>query len=386
MLHQELKQYVKLIKHKKSTLNDYKAVESLLKNIQVIDVFELFQDLLNEGENIESILTYVDPFIHAIDQHLKAKELELPKTGILSYLDLENQALTRRLHSLQDYFKVHASSAQLDIQFLITQLKELELFSVHYSKIQTLLFPSLEKVDDRFLGLKLLWGMQDACKNALKASLNALETKPFDFKFFSFSLGNYFFKAFGLIQKENRFLLQAALQYLSTDSLDELSQEMFEYPFVFIETPIKPNDVKKKSIDYSGYFNTHTGELNYEQLELIFNALPIDITLIDEFNKVRYFNNTQNRIFPRSSVVIGRNVRNCHPASSVEVVDKIINAMRSNEKNEAQFWIQMKGHFILIKYIALRNNNQEYKGCLEVTQLVEQIRALQGERRLLEWD
>ena len=161
---------------------------------------------------------------------------------------------------------------------------------------------------------------------------------------------------------------------------------MFEYPFVFIDTPIKPNYIKKKSIDFSGYFNTHTGELNYEQLELIFNALPIDITLIDEFNKVLYFNNTKDRIFPRSAAVIGRDVRNCHPASSVEVVDKIINAMRSNEKNEAQFWIQMKGHFILIKYIALRNNNQEYKGCLEVTQLVEQIRALQGERRLLEWD
>jgi DUF438 domain-containing protein len=84
--------------------------------------------------------------------------------------------------------------------------------------------------------------------------------------------------------------------------------------------------------------------------------------------------------------VIGRDVRNCHPSSSVDVVNKIIEALRHNEKDQAEFWIQMKGHFIYIKYIALRNTKGEYKGCLEVTQMVEKIRALEGERRLLEWD
>ncbi len=380
-----IKDYILLIKEKKSTLSDYKKIENQLKNIQIIDVFETFNSLLKEGETVESVINFVDPFVHAIDQHLRGKELDLPSDGILHYLDLENKALTEKLNLLQDYFKVNASKT-LDIDYLKKELKQLEMFSVHYTKTQNLLFPSLEKVNSHFEGLKILWTMQDACRNALKASINALNTKPFDFKLFSFALGSYFFKAFGLIQKENRFLLQASLQYLSKETLDDLTQQIFEYPFIFIDKPKQPKVETKPFIDLGGYIKTDTGELNFEQLELLLNALPLDITLIDEDNKVRYFNKAVDRVFPRSPAVIGRDVRNCHPSSSVDVVNKIIEALRSGEKDQAQFWIQMKGHFVYIKYIALRNERHEYKGCLEVTQLVEDIRALQGERRLLEWD
>ncbi len=380
-----VKDYILLIKDKKSTLNDYKDVEEQLKNIQVVEIFEIFNSLLKEGESIESILTFVDPFIHAVDHHLKAKELDLPQEGILHYLDAENKALELKLHNLQDYFKIH-STLDCDHDYVKKELRELEIFSVHYTKTQNLLFPSLEKVNSNFEGLRILWSMQDACRNALKATVNALDTKPFDFQLFSFALGSYFFKAFGLIQKENRFLLQASLQYLTKETLDDLTQQMFEYPFIFIEKPRQPKIDKKVDLDFGGFIKTDTGELNFEQLELVLNALPLDITLIDENNKVRYFNKAVDRVFPRSPAVIGRDVRNCHPASSVDVVDRIIEALRSGKEDQAQFWIQMKGHFIYIKYIALRNSCNEYKGCLEVTQLVEDIRALQGERRLLEWD
>lgn len=380
-----LKDYVSLLKNRKATLDDYKKIEETLKTTNILDVFTLFKSLLDQGEIIEDILSYVDPFIHAIDQHLRVKESLLPTTGILSYLDLENKALEKKLNLLQDYFKENASKT-LDLNYLKEELKQLDAFSLHYTKTQNLLFPSLEKVNDNFEGLRILWSMQDACKNALKATRNALDVKPFDFKLFSFALGSYFFKAFGLIQKENRFLLQASLQYLSAETLDDLTQQMFEYPFIFIDRPQQPQIKEKSFLDLGGYIKTDTGELNFEQLELLLNALPLDITLIDEDNKVRYFNKATDRVFPRSSAVIGRDVRNCHPSSSVDVVNKIIEALRHNEKDQAEFWIQMKGHFIYIKYIALRNTKGEYKGCLEVTQMVEKIRALEGERRLLEWD
>lgn len=380
-----LKDYVSLLKNRKATLDDYKKIEETLKTTNILDVFTLFKSLLDQGESIEDILSYVDPFIHAIDQHLRVKESLLPTTGILSYLDLENKALEKKLNLLQDYFKENASKT-LDLNYLKEELKQLEAFSLHYTKTQNLLFPSLEKVNDNFEGLRILWSMQDACKNALKATRNALDVKPFDFKLFSFALGSYFFKAFGLIQKENRFLLQASLQYLSAETLDDLTQQMFEYPFIFIDRPQQTQIKEKSFLDLGGYIKTDTGELNFEQLELLLNALPLDITLIDEDNKVRYFNKATDRVFPRSSAVIGRDVRNCHPSSSVDVVNKIIEALRHNEKDQAEFWIQMKGHFIYIKYIALRNTKGEYKGCLEVTQMVEKIRALEGERRLLEWD
>lgn len=385
IMENQLKPYIKLLKDKKATFQDYKDIEKFLKNIQIIDVFDLFNSLLHQGENVESILNYVDPFINVIDSHLKDKELELPETGILSTFDQENKALIVKLNLIQDYFKENAIE-KMDHAFIKQKLKELEPFNMHYTKTQNLLFPSLEKIDSRFEGLRILWGMQDACRRALSATLTALDATPFDSKIFSFSLGDYFFKAFGLIQKENRFLLQASLQFLTKETLENLEYQMFDYPFIFIEEPTKPTFKETQSIDFSGFIKTETGELNFEQLDSLLNSLPLDITFIDEYNKVRFFNKTNDRLFPRSSAIIGRDVRNCHPASSVHVVNQIIEAFRSQKEDEAKFWIKMKNHFVFIRYIAIRNKNAEYKGCLEVTQLVEDIRALEGERRLLEWD
>ena len=118
---------------------------------------------------------------------------------------------------------------------------------------------------------------------------------------------------------------------------------------------------------------------------LFVNALPVDCTLIDEHNKVRYFTRPKDRIFPRSPAIIGRDVQNCHPADSVEVVNKIIDAFRNNERDVATFWIDMRGNKLLIQYFALRDMQGAYKGTLEVSQDITDIRKLEGQRRLLQW-
>ena len=116
------------------------------------------------------------------------------------------------------------------------------------------------------------------------------------------------------------------------------------------------------------------------------NSLPVDITFVDENDKVRYFSNPSDRFFPRSKAIIGRLVENCHPPESVHIVKKIVNAFRTGEKNNAKFWIHIKDKFVLIQYFALRDNNGNYKGVIEASQEVTDIRNLKGERRLLEWD
>ncbi len=50
----------------------------------------------------------------------------------------------------------------------------------------------------------------------------------------------------------------------------------------------------------------------------------------------------------------------------------------------AEFWIQMQGKFIYIRYFAIRDEKGEYQGTLEVTQDVSHIRTLEGERRLMD--
>ena len=134
------------------------------------------------------------------------------------------------------------------------------------------------------------------------------------------------------------------------------------------------------------FFTSETGHLSFDQLKLMMNALPVDLTLIDEEDKVCYFNTTSDRLFPRSAAVIGRNVRNCHPAESVHVVNEILSAFKNNTRQEATFWIHMKDKFILIKYVALRDEKQHYQGCLEITQEISEIQALSGNKRLLDWN
>jgi DUF438 domain-containing protein len=126
--------------------------------------------------------------------------------------------------------------------------------------------------------------------------------------------------------------------------------------------------------------------MNPTQLNLVLNALPIDLTLIDQNDKVVYFNTTKDRLFPRSAAVIGRDVRNCHPAESVHVVNEILSAFKNKTRQEAQFHIHMRDKFIMIRYLALWDEKDIYQGCLEVTQEISEIQALKGDRRLLDWD
>ena len=129
-----------------------------------------------------------------------------------------------------------------------------------------------------------------------------------------------------------------------------------------------------------------TGHLTHWELNTILKALPVDITFVDENDRVRYYSDTPERIFPRSPGVIGRKVQNCHPPKSVDVVERILKSFRSGEKDVAEFWLELRGKFIHIRYFALRDGSGAYKGTLEVSQDATGIRALSGQRRLLDWD
>jgi DUF438 domain-containing protein len=144
--------------------------------------------------------------------------------------------------------------------------------------------------------------------------------------------------------------------------------------------------LNKTSYNFNGKINLGTGFLTPEQLIMLLNNLPVDITFIDENDEVQYFSGGKHRIFPRSNAIIGRKVQNCHPPESVHIVNEIINAFRNSLKDHADFWIQIRDRFIYIRYFALRNEQGEYKGTMEVSQDVTGIRSLKGECRLLNWN
>lgn len=128
-----------------------------------------------------------------------------------------------------------------------------------------------------------------------------------------------------------------------------------------------------------------TGGLTLKQINLMLEHLPVDLSFVDESDEVRYYSDTADRVFPRSPGVIGRKVQNCHPPKSVHIVEKILDAFKAGSKDVAEFWIQLHGKFVHIRYFALRDRDGNYKGTLEVSQDVTNIRNLEGQRRLLDW-
>ncbi|RKW17690.1 DUF438 domain-containing protein [uncultured Capnocytophaga sp.] len=128
------------------------------------------------------------------------------------------------------------------------------------------------------------------------------------------------------------------------------------------------------------------GYMTIEQVNLLLKTLPIDITFVDEYDKVIFYNRGEERVFPRSAGIIGREVKFCHPPKSVGTVLKIVEAFRAGTQNEANFWFNYRGRLIYVRYFAVRDAQKNYKGVIEMSQDITDIKLIEGERRLLEWE
>ena len=119
-------------------------------------------------------------------------------------------------------------------------------------------------------------------------------------------------------------------------------------------------------------------------IEAILDHLPVEISFVDADDTVRYYSHGGNRIFKRTPAVIGRKVQDCHPARSVHLVQQIVDDFRAGRRDSAQFWIDLKGRQILIRYFAVRDGDKAYLGTLEATQDITDIKVIEGEKRLLD--
>jgi len=376
-----LSEYLHLVKENKATLEHYQHYKKEIDSVTHEDLFILFKWMLDANTEPERILIFLDKLIHVFTKSLSEKQVDLPEDSFLAHLVLENTALKTRLDVIKTLMKKDVNAiAYAD---LIEPFQALQSFKVHYQKIHTILFPYLEKIAPQYQALSLLWSLQNLTLKQLEDILTQLET-PNDPLTLNKLIGEYFFKVYGLIQKEELILFQITHTLCTLDELEAMREQSFEYGFFDIQTPLYRAYQAQSHQD--SFFSSSTGHLSLEQLQLFLDYLPIDCTLVDKDNKVVYFNRPKDRIFPRSPSVIGRDVRHCHPAESVDVVDAIIQAFKDHQRDEARFWIEMRGKFLYIRYFALRDANGNYQGTLEVSQDVSDIRHLQGQRRLLQWD
>ncbi len=378
-------EYVKGLKAKSDGVELYAKYKEDIESVKPQEVFEIFYSLIEEGIQPNEILVFLDKVINVFYKSLLNYKWEKPKNdNFLMDLLSENEALVKRT----DEIKVLMKEPDLNIrkQKLLPNVMELEKFNDHYLKKENILFSYMEKTMDKFHGLSIMWELHDVVRNQIKEAVSVINDDNSSEQQLNKAIAGLFFGILGVKKKEELILFPAASEVLSSDDWYQMHKQSLEYGFPFIEKSNAEITGEDENHTFNnGVIKTETGVLNFEEVFMIFNTLPVDMTFVDENNKVKYFTKPKDRIFPRSPAVIGRNVNNCHPPASVHIVEEIVESFRSGKEDSAKFWLNLKGKTILIQYFALRDEKGKYKGVLEVSQDITEIKILEGERRLLKW-
>ena len=371
--------------------------QDAIDNITPHDMLSLEDKQVQMWMTPDIIKKDVEKIINVFSKSLDRYEWEKPKEGtFLYYLMIENAAFKFKLNQVKKILRSYRGRESSHFQELKAELLprfiEFKSFDYHYIKKENILFPYLEKVWSNYRPLQVMWSLHDDIRRTLKEVIALLEDPSTEWSDFNPILGKYYSLVFRMIQKEDIIIFPVATETVSEESWHEMHLQSFEYPFPFIETPAKPEEEKQSQhtkesfLSEPGMFVAETGNMTLEQVLLVFNHLPVDITVVDENDRVLFFNKPKERFFPRSPAIVGRSVNNCHPPESVHIVEEIVETFRKGDRNTATFWIELNGRFILIQYFALRNEKGVYKGVMEVSQDATDIRKLEGQRRLLNWE
>jgi hypothetical protein len=309
------------------------------------------------------------------------------KDSYLGCLVKNNRVLDEKLKSVRPKIKELNNSPENEVvkKQLLELFAELEKFSSYYLIKENVLFPLIEKHIAEFRCLSVMWSFHDDIKRNLKAAIEELLKPDFDLIVFNRLVGDFFFNTYAIKFREEKLLYPLVQEVVPETVLNSLFAESLEIGFPFFQPEISENlSIQNKKEETR--VDLETGNLTVEQIKLLFNHLPVDITFVDENDKVAYFSSPKKRIFPRTKSIIGRDVHNCHPPESVHIVEQIVDSFRKGKKDVASFWINLKGEKLLIQYFAIRDEKGEYKGVAEVSQEISELQNLQGEKRLLDWE
>ncbi len=367
----------------------------LIKDVSPAEISKMEQTLIEEGMPAEEVKRLCDVHVQVFKESLAGQPLPaaIPGHPLHTLLE-ENRVLDKHLASwnrLLDRLEARGAdwtSLQGGVSASLENLAEVEK---HYLRKENQLFPLLEAKGVSGPS-KVMWAIHDDIRvmlRDLRPRLDGENVPQF------IAAGRKLSTAMAdMIYKEEKILLPMSLE--SLDDTDwarvKRGEEEIGYAWVRPGTDWRPAVSPEGLPPLPAYQRSGalvelaTGALTPEQINLMLTHLPVDITFVDETDTVRYYSGTPERIFPRSPAVIGRQVQNCHPPASVHLVKRILAAFRQGSRSSAEFWIQLNGRFVLIRYFAVRDAGGAYRGCLEVSQDATAIRGLQGERRLLDWE
>ncbi|HDP98009.1 MAG TPA: DUF438 domain-containing protein [bacterium] len=395
-----------LLKHMILQLHKGEAPESVRKQLIRLmgqvpynDVVAVEQELIAEGLPQEEVLKLCDIHTAALDGAIDLSGARTAPAGhpVHTFKE-ENRALMREVDELTTlYDQAEGLKSDEEIPELFFEIQRhfnaLSDVEKHYLRKENLLFPFLEK--HGITGPpQVMWGKHDEARELLKAAFEALgESKTMSVDEANTVVEMVLKPASKAVEemigKEEEILFPMTLDTLTDQEWHEIYNQSIEIGFCLYDPDVewKPENVidETAATPAEGKIQLPSGSFTVEELTNILNTIPFDLTFVDKDDKVRFFTQGKERIFSRNRAILGRDVQKCHPPSSLNVVERILDDFKSGKQDRSAFWIQMDGKFIMIEYFAMRNENGEYLGTLEVSQDLTEKRQLEGEQRLLDY-
>ena len=389
-----------------------KSLKDRVQHLAPYEIAIIEQEMVEETED-ECIKEDIQAMLEVFQDVLVTKDQELPENHPISCYRRENAKMKELLLSVEDLVQYPLIKNQW-----LELYEELLKFKIHLSRKQNQLYPVLEKKGFT-RPTTTMWTLDDFIRDEIAECYNLLlEDKEEEF---IGKQAELVADVRDLMDKEENILYPTSLEMINEKEFRYMAEGDQEIGFAYISVQAdKSGNSASASSSASastagaplsglssapgfaeelagllgkyGFnnkeekLNVSTGQLTLEQINLIYQHMPVDLSYVDENELVCFYTDTKHRVFPRSKNVIGRDVKNCHPKASVHIVEEIIKKFRSGEQDKAEFWINKPDLFIYIIYYAVRDENGKFRGVLEMMQDCTHIRSLQGSQTLLTWE
>jgi len=371
--------------------------KEVLEGVTPAEIAQIEEELVKEGMPREELQRLCEVHLAVFKEPLEKGKTIAPKGHPIYTLMEEHKILLKVAEELKNIAQKIKGEKDFnsigreieEIKNIEEQLKDSER---HYLREENVIFPYLEKH-----GITqppaIMWNEHDKIREIKKNLYRIIDgyetmvfqdfTGQFENTVMSLAdmLSSHFFK-------ENNILFPTALKVITESEWKEVIRQFKEIGYCCftpehakvttekVETPTVKSEIESK-------VPFETGTLSKEEIEAIFNTIPVDITFVDKDDTVRYFSQKRDKIFVRTKAVIGRKVQQCHPQKSLHIVNQILKDFKIVRRDVADFWINLKGKLVYIRYFAVRNKNGDYLGCIEVTQDITDIKKIEGEKKLL---
>lgn len=389
---QVIKNILKQLHEGKSVEEVKREFEEAFQGVSATEISAVETALIADGLPIEEVQKLCD--VHAAVFKGSIEEIHQPTDPTLipghplNVLVRENRRIEEIIN--KDIRPFLSKIEKKDsLESLIDGIDKLSNISLHYQKKENLIFPYMEK-----FGItappKVMWGVDDEIRSQIKEVKSLLLQETTEKENLLQKIDEMLNKVTEMIFKEENIMIPMIHEQFTEDEWKTIADESPQIGYLIEDVPTwKPLNASKVILPQegseaeNGIIKLPSGEFKVEELTCMLNTLPFDITFVNKDDVVKYFSEGLERTFPRTKSIIGRNVSNCHPPASVHVVEEIVEDFKAGRKNQEDFWIKMAGKYILIRYYAVRNEQGEYLGVLEVTQDINPIQEITGEKRLL---